>query len=653
MVTNPSQQLQVVQYLRGGSIRKFPLNGAESIHAEAGARYAVVDVATGKTPDDLQVKRNGESLFIESEVRALRVEIADFYRESDTVFVPHGQFDGETLTGVELTHSAPVLSTTATGDSIVWSAGSDTSRWATAGLAGLGAVGVGVAVGGGGSATAPDTTAPAFSSITTATALNENSGAGQTVYTAVASDAAAITYSLKAVGDAAAFSINASTGAVTLTGNPDFETQSSYSFTVVATDAAGNASEQAISLGINDLVDEIAPNVSSVAITSATGVQNSTVNVGDVLSVTVTLDEATVVTGTPQIALNIGGSTVQANYASGSGSTALVFTYTVQSGQTDANGISIGSNSLSLNGGTLRDAAGNAAVLTHGAVADNANFLVDTTAPTLNSSTPSDNAAAVAVGDNIVLTFNENVFAGSGNIVISNGAGDTRTIAVGDPQVSIVGNQVTINPTADFLNSASYNVQMASGALRDAAGNAYAGISNATTLNFDTASSVDTSIVVFDLLNGVSSDHSSRTFQAGTAYTIYIRVDSNAVTLDTTPDIAGATWGTWSGANSLGVDDRIVLVGSGAPIIGFSGAVNAGVVTAARVQWRTSGSSTTAANFRATGNFQRHYLTGGPSHFAVVDLWAGTWAANPNIGEALPVFLNAMPGGVLTSQGLT
>ena len=30
------------------------------------------------------------------------------------------------------------------------------------------------------------------------------------------------------------------TGAVTLTGNPDFEAKSSYSFTVMATDAAGN-----------------------------------------------------------------------------------------------------------------------------------------------------------------------------------------------------------------------------------------------------------------------------------------------------------------------------------------------------------------------------------------------------------------------------
>ena len=109
--------------------------------------------------------------------------------------------------------------------------------------------------------------------------------------------------------------------------------------------------------------------------------QNSTLNAGDVLSVTVTMSEATTVTGTPQLALTIGGTTVQAQYASGSGGTALVFNYTVLAGQTDANGIAIAADSLALNGGTLQDAAGNNATLTHAAVADNAGYRVDTSAP--------------------------------------------------------------------------------------------------------------------------------------------------------------------------------------------------------------------------------------------------------------------------------
>src|SRR5207244_7012546 len=94
--------------------------------------------------------------------------------------------------------------------------------------------------------------------------------------------------------------------------------------------------------------------------------------------------EAVTVTGTPQLQLNIGGTLVNASYASGSGSTALVFSYTILAGQTDANGISINANALSLNGGTITDTAGNVATLTAAAVTDNASFKVDTTAPTVS-----------------------------------------------------------------------------------------------------------------------------------------------------------------------------------------------------------------------------------------------------------------------------
>ncbi|MBU2884598.1 cadherin repeat domain-containing protein, partial [Gilvimarinus agarilyticus] len=230
-----------------------------------------------------------------------------------------------------------------------------------------------------------DNTAPSFTSGANATAIDENSGAGQVVYDADATDVTDLTYSLKAVDDHADFTIEEATGEVTLTGDPDFEAQNSYNFTVVATDALGNSSEQAVTLGINDIADETAPTVSTVAITSATGIQNNTVNADDVVTATVTMSEATDVDttdGTPRLALNIGGNSVYATYAGGSGTTALTFTYTVQAGDTDADGISIEADALDANGGTIEDAAGNTAVLTHIAIADNAGYLVDTTAPT-------------------------------------------------------------------------------------------------------------------------------------------------------------------------------------------------------------------------------------------------------------------------------
>jgi len=73
---------------------------------------------------------------------------------------------------------------------------------------------------------------------------------------------------------------------------------------------------------------------------------------------------------------------VNATYSGGSGTSSLVFQYTILSGQNDTNGISINANSLRLNGGTIKaSSGGNDAVLTHNGVSNNPNYLVDTTPP--------------------------------------------------------------------------------------------------------------------------------------------------------------------------------------------------------------------------------------------------------------------------------
>ena len=61
----------------------------------------------------------------------------------------------------------------------------------------------------------------------------------------------------------------------------------------------------------------------------------------------------------------------------------------------DSDGISIGANVLTLNSGTIRDAAGNNATLTHSSVSDNTSYKVDTTAPTVSWSAATDNIGTV------------------------------------------------------------------------------------------------------------------------------------------------------------------------------------------------------------------------------------------------------------------
>ena len=97
---------------------------------------------------------------------------------------------------------------------------------------------------------------------------------------------------------------------------------------------------------------------------------------------------------------------------------------------------------------------------------------------------PADNAVNVSLESDIVLPFSENVHAGGGNIVISYGT-DIRTIAVTDSlQVSISGNTLIINPTADLHSGSHYHVEIDNGAIQDMAGNAFAGT---TAFDFATA----------------------------------------------------------------------------------------------------------------------------------------------------------------------
>lgn len=113
--------------------------------------------------------------------------------------------------------------------------------------------------------------------------------------------------------------------------------------------------------------------------------------------------------------------------------------------------------------------------------------VVDTTAPTIAASAPADNASNVAPGANLTLTFTEAVNLGNGTITLTDGAGDVRTIDVTDSsQVSLSGQVMTINPSADLKLSSTYHLTLSAGAVLDKAGNPFAG--NATNpVDFATA----------------------------------------------------------------------------------------------------------------------------------------------------------------------
>ena len=150
-------------------------------------------------------------------------------------------------------------------------------------------------------------------------------------------------------------------------------------------------------------VDTTAPTVSIVAPPA-----NATYYVSQSMLFTVTMSEATTITGTPRLTLNVGGTTRYATYLSGSGSTTLLFNYVVQAADLDTNGIGV-TTAIDADGGTLRDAAGNDATLTFAAI-NTTNVDANGGVPYVTSVTPPANGS-YGVGDNLdfVFTYSEPV----------------------------------------------------------------------------------------------------------------------------------------------------------------------------------------------------------------------------------------------------
>ena len=106
-------------------------------------------------------------------------------------------------------------------------------------------------------------------------------------------------------------------------------------------------------------IDTEQPLVDSVSSPNA----SRTYGIGSEINITVSFNEAVHVTGSPQIELETGPTDRRASYDSGGGSQMLVFVYTVLPNDLTGDLEYTGPDALSLNGGTMRDEAGNDAVL--------------------------------------------------------------------------------------------------------------------------------------------------------------------------------------------------------------------------------------------------------------------------------------------------
>ena len=131
------------------------------------------------------------------------------------------------------------------------------------------------------------------------------------------------------------------------------------------TDRSGNPVDrtlQALEPQGDHKVDAVPPAVAGMDIRSNPEDAEVGYQIGEPIEVAVTFDEVVHVTSDPesdeplQLMISIGAAARPADYVAGSGTETLVFRYTVQLGDSDLDGISIGPDALV--GGVIEDAAG-------------------------------------------------------------------------------------------------------------------------------------------------------------------------------------------------------------------------------------------------------------------------------------------------------
>jgi hypothetical protein len=357
------------------------------------------------------------------------------------------------------------------------------------------------------------------------------------------------------------------------------------------------------------LVDGVAPTITSVSGPSA-----GTYIVGQTLDFTVVFSEAVVVNtagGTPRLVLTIGSTTRYATYLSGSGTSTLLFRYTVQSGDLDSDGIAVASP-IDLNGGTIKDVPGNDAVLSF-TPPNTSGVLVDGVAPTITSvsgpaagtyivgqhldfSVQFSEAVAVTGTPRLVLTIGSTTryatyLSGTGTstltfrYTVQAGDEDTDGIAVASP-IDLNGGTITDVPGNDAV--LSFTPPNTSGVLVDGVAPTITSVSGPTAGTYIVGQNLDFTVVFSEavavtgtprLVLTIGSTNEYATYQGGTGtstlvfrYTVQSGdLDSDGIAVASPIDLNGGAIkdvpGNDAGLTFTPPDTTTVLVDGVAPTV--------------------------------------------------------------------------------------
>ncbi|MFX0180129.1 MAG: NosD domain-containing protein, partial [Candidatus Hodarchaeota archaeon] len=220
------------------------------------------------------------------------------------------------------------------------------------------------------------------------------------------------------------------------------------------------------------IIDTTIPTVIGVSSTKTDGVYT----IGEIIEITVIFSEPVFVTGTPQIILETGAIDTVVDYSSGSGTDTLIFTYTVALGQTSSDLDYVATDSLSLNGGTIRDIVDNDADLTlptpgaADSLSDNKDIIIDTTAPTITNVSATNPNGAYTIGEDIFITviFSETVYVtGTPQLALNTGILVNYTSGSGTNTLTFTYTIASGHTASDLDYTSTNALSLNGGTIRD------------------------------------------------------------------------------------------------------------------------------------------------------------------------------------------
>ena len=213
-------------------------------------------------------------------------------------------------------------------------------------------------------------------------------------------------------------------------------------------------------------IDVVAPTVDSVSADKTNGAYGP----GEVIPIEVVFSEDVIVSGTPQLTLETGGTDAVVDYTGASSGSTLTFDYTVGTDDVNTDLDYTSTSALAFNSGTIRDSAGNTAVLTlavPGAVGSlGAAKDLDIGLPVVDFTVAGQSTDETTASATVTATLDRTT-SQSVSVPFSIAAGSTAidpddyTVATASPLTIAAGNTsatITINPDDDVLDEADETV---------------------------------------------------------------------------------------------------------------------------------------------------------------------------------------------------